>query len=186
VRGAFIAAGTVLFLALSGVGFACVEDGGCHGGGGGGGGCSSSPEISWVNPASTTVSGSGVVCHESFTSSALTLSVTGLTPGASCSLAATLENVGQEPVTLGAQISANMPSSCRLYTYADDLLGAARAPTVDPGKTYGYDAVVKLSGTATDPCEGTVLVLTVTITADGTNACYGFPQGLVYSPTQGG
>ncbi len=182
MRGAYVAAAAVAFLALSGVGFACVQGSSCQGGNGGG--CSSSPEISWVNPASTVGSASWVSCHESFTSSALTLTVSGLTPGATCSLSATLENVGQEEVTLGASISTST-SSCRSYSYSDNLLGAAPAPSLSPDKTFGYKALVKLGGSAPDSCEGTTLTFTVTITADGTSSCNGFPDGLVLSSTDG-
>ena len=184
MRGAYVGAVAVVFLALSGVGYACVQGNGCQGGNGGG--CSTGPEIAWVSPASTTVSATWVTCRESFTSSALTLTVQGLTPGATCSLSATLENVGQEAVTLGAKISATLPSSCPWYTYGDNLLGVAHAPTVQPGKTYAYDAVVKLGGSASDSCEGTTAVFTITITADGTSSCNGFPQGIVLSSTEGG
>jgi hypothetical protein len=185
VRGAIAASVAIAFVALSGVGFACVQgNGGCQGGNGGS--CQSNPEIAWVSPASTTVSGSWVTCHESYTSSELTLTVSGLTPGATCSLSATLENVGQEAVTLGAAISASLPSACKLYTYSDNLLSAAHPPTVNPGKVYGYSSVVKLEGSAANGCEGTTATFTVTITANGASSCNGFPQGYVYSPTEGG
>jgi hypothetical protein len=174
-----IAALAAAFLALSAVGFAC----------GGGGGCDRSPEnchpesqLVWVNPTSATPSASWVTCSVSRSSSLLTVTVSELSPGSFCSILGTLENTGHESVHLYEQVQVTEPRGCRLFIYADNLLGLVHAPTLNAGGKFAYSAEISLSAAAGNGCQGASATFHVTISTSGGTVCEGFPYGLEFGP----
>lgn len=178
VRSTYLAVAAVAFLALGGIGFAYDGGGSCRDDARDHGHCPPAAAIAWVSPTSTHPSGPTVACSVAVTPSALTLTVVGLDPGSSCALAGTLENMGQQPVSLSANIAAAEPRACPLFSYADDLLGSHAPPTLNPGRGFAYTADIELSLTAGNACQGTHASFTVTITSGGSSSCEGFAEGL--------
>lgn len=176
MKASYVAVAVVAFLSLSAVGFADGDGHSCHGDSKHG--CDSNPEIAWVSPSSTSPGAAWVTCEVTRTTAVLTIAVSGLTPGVGCTVGGTLENEGQDAVSLSAHISTTEPRACPLYTYADNLLGLTHSPTLDAGKTFPYSAKITLGGAAGPACEGTGVSFTVTISSDGSSSCDGFPNGL--------
>jgi len=178
VRAIAIASVAGAFLALSGIAFAWGGGGGCHGSFDGG--CQPPGDLVWVNPNSEVPSATWVGCTISHSQSTLTVAISGLTPGASCSFKGTLENTGKSSDELVAHISASEPSRCRLFVYADNLIGVTHPPSLSPNHTFGYSGKISLGPTAADGCLGASASFVVTITSSGESSCEGFLYGLEY------
>jgi len=183
VRGIPLAGVVATFLALSGVAFACGYSGQCGGHDGYDHGCSPSNGLEWINPSSTAPSAPSVGCTVSHSESTLTVAVSGLSPGASCSFAGTLENTGSDALSLTATIVATQPHTCRLFVYGDNLVGLAHPPSLAGGHTFAYSAKISLAPTAGNACEGAAATFTVTIAgSQSSSPCEGFYYGLEFGP----
>ncbi len=151
----------VVFLVAGGLGYACsagtLSDKNS--------GATSSIELSWANPIATSPSPSYVGCSSSYTSEVLSLHVTNLAPGASCTLSATIKNSGSLPATLYAEITLSHPVNCLLFTYSDNVAKLSKAPVVDPGHPFSYHAVFSLAASAGNACEEKLATVTVTISS---------------------
>lgn len=179
-----IAAFATALLALGGVAYAW-GGGGCHEGRGQDDRCQTEPSLAWVTPTSTTGGPHTVHCSFSVTSSVLTASATGLFPGARCWLNGTLENTGNGPEQLVPHIAATLPPGCTVFTYSDNLLSASPNVQLDQNQKFAYKAVYGLSAAAGDSCEKVTASFQVTITAQGSSSCQGFPYNPSFSTKEG-
>jgi hypothetical protein len=179
-----IAAVAGALLAIGGVGYAWGGGNGCDGDHHHGG-CTTEPSLNWVSPTFTKGGPHSVVCLASATPSVLSAAATGLLPGGHCWLNATLENTGNGPEELVPHITATLPPGCTVFTYTDNLLGASPYVELAQGHTFAYQAEYGLGPTAGNSCEKVTASFQVTITAQGSSSCQGFPFNPSVTPKQG-
>jgi hypothetical protein len=111
-----------------------------------------------------------VSCTLSLTPSLLTVTVTHLAPGQSCTFSAKLANVGTTMVALTETVVLSHPARCALFTYHDNLPSHPVA-TLASGHQFPFQGVVTLSPTATNACQGAVATFHVTITGTSQSEC---------------
>ena len=165
----------VVLAGSGGVVFAC-------GGGGGGCGnptgdsCSSDLEVIWHTPSATAPSSPAVGCKLSLTTSTLTVTVTGLSPGASCGVSALLENIGNVDATLSESVSLAHSGTCTYFHYSDNT-PSSPAVALDADHSRAFAGSISLLAAGGDTCEGATATVHVTITATGSSSCDGEPSG---------
>lgn len=164
-----VAALAAVFLIAGGLGYACSS--------GALGAQEKSPtssiQLSWTSPVATSRSPSYVGCTASYTDQVLSLRVTDLAPGASCTLSGTIKNMGDLPASLHDLITLTHSPACLYFAYSDNLAGLATSPVVDSGHLFDYRSVFSLGAKAGNSCEGSVA--TVTVAISGSNACLSSP-----------
>jgi hypothetical protein len=105
------------------------------------------------------------------TPSLLTVVVSHLAPGQSCTFSAQLTNVGTTKVALTELVLLSRPARCPQFTYHDNL-PSSPVPTLAPGRSFPYQGLVSLGSTAGNACQGAVATFHVTITGTAKSTCH--------------
>jgi len=129
--------------------------------------CVPSVDIVWENPSGV-LPGALVLCALTLTPQELTVVVSHLGPGTSCTFHASLANVGKYTVSLTESVSISAPSKCRLFTYSDNI-PSSPPRQLKAGAEYAFAGTVGLKAGAGTACEGAVATFSVIIT--GTCVC---------------
>ena len=165
---------SVVLLALlgsGGVAYACVVSpaNGCHGANGYGGSCSE-VSIVWTAPFGEVVNVPYVACSVGLNPQTLTITVTKIAPGDTCSFHAELTNVGAEAVALTETVVVSSSRVCAKFAYGDNVLSSPPRE-LEADHSFGFAGTISLSTGATDVCEGASATILVTITGAEVSKC---------------